>query len=199
MAEIALSLFAMLGTGAAAGGTAAAAAGTGIALTAAEAAAAVASAGAAALPWAAGTTVSAAGAGAAGASGILGMLQGASSAASIFSGLAGGVLGMRDANASADAQQMQAEEEVLRIKKEELKKIGAARVAFAASGVSLDSAEPVIDSLRQDAAYEAGLTRRSGRIAARALRSRGSAGMLASTADALGKGLDFGIDIAKRG
>lgn len=179
--EMATGLYALMGTGAAAG---AGSAGSWLAGTTAANAA--------------GTTVFS-GAGAGAGSSVLSIAQGALTAGSILASLAGGVMGNSEAKLQATATELQARDEALRIKREELQKIGAARVAFGASGVSLASGDPIEADLRQQSQFETALTRNSGRVAASQIRLRGRAGLVEAAAKAMGTGANYAIDLRTRG
>lgn len=190
--ELALGFFSMLGGGLSSAATA-------VGLTAAEAAAAGASATAAgasaasAASWAAGTSVAAAG------STTLSLLQGALTAGSVLTSLAGGVIANNEADMQASATALQSREQALRIREEELQKIGAARVGFAASGVTLGSGAAIENQIEGDSAFERGLARRTGDIAARQIRLRGRGSLVQAAGDALGSVASTAIDLRRRG
>jgi hypothetical protein len=156
--------------------------------------------------WAAGTTVttaagvttplvSAAGFG----STALSILQGAASAASVLATVAGGAQMGAEAKMQASAAELQAREQALRIRREELEKIGAARVAFAASGVSLASAGQVENALERDSLFEQNLVRSSGSVQASQIRLRGRGSLLTAYGNAAGTVASTGIDLVRRG
>ncbi|MFA7504281.1 MAG: hypothetical protein WCZ28_06245 [Burkholderiaceae bacterium] len=191
MAELAIGLFAALGsTGAAAG-------------------AATAATWATTVTTAAGVTSTVA----AGASTALSVLQGVATAGSILSSLAGGLSAYAEAQTNADLARLQGNQEVLaseeaaiRIKRDLVQKTGAARVAFAASGLDISSSQEVERDLAAQAEFETGIEKQNARIRraqalARAgqLETSGSMSLLAAGGKALASGADFGIDIARRG
>jgi len=204
--ELVVGLFSMVGTAAAGAGTAAA-----VGLGVAETAAAVAAGGAAAGTWAAGTTVAAASAG----STALSVLSGVATAGSILSTLTAGVGSMAQANRQAEMSDMAGQQEALAseeranmIRREFLQKVGAARVAFAASGLEIGagSAGSIEDSLVAEADYATGVEKRNrglkliqSRVRSQAYSSKGEAEFAGSTFKALAAGADFGVGLARRG
>lgn len=192
MAELAIGLFAALGSA----GTAAAGA-------------ASAATWATTVTTAAGVTSTVA----AGASTALSVLQGVATAGSILSSLAGGLSAFSEAQTNAELARLQGNQEVLaseehalRIKREMVQKVGAARVAFAASGLDISSSREVERDLEAQAQFETGIERQNTRIRraqalARAgqLQTSGTMSLIASGAKALTAGANFGIDIARRG
>lgn len=177
--EIAFSVFSALSTAAAtaapAAGTAAAAAGT----TAAAAGSAASFAGMA--------------------STAFNVLQGVFTAGSVLSSLSGGVIADKEAGLQASAAELQAREEALRIRTDEVQKIGAARVAFAGSGVSLSSGDAIESDLASQSQFESGLALNSGAIKAGQIRLSGSGKKTAATGDALGSIASYALSLAKRG
>lgn len=182
-------------------------------------AAAAGSAGAAAGSigsWLAGTTVTTAAgvtSALAPASGMLSALQGAATITSMASTLLGGVMSYRQSEAQArfadlDAEgaRLESEEKALRIRREAVQKVGAARVAAAASGLDLSSAGAIEGAIGDDAEFAIGSALDAGayqtakaRANASQIRSRGSASLGTAAARALGTGRDYGISIARRG
>lgn len=192
--EAAVALFAAMGT---AGATAA---------TAATSAAA----------WAAGTTVTAAGAAtglAAAGSTALTVLQGVATAGSVLATLSGGLAARGEAKTNARLAEMQGEQDyidaerrALAIRRETLKKVGDARVAFAGSGLDISSADAVVGNLEAQGDYETGVERSSAQmrklqagLRARQYRASGNADLIGAVARSAGAIADTGIDIAKRG
>ncbi|HRN83286.1 MAG TPA: hypothetical protein PK857_00580 [Hyphomicrobium sp.] len=189
--ELAVGAFSMLFGGGAAAATSAAgwAAGT-----------TVAAAGGAAVPLVASSTLGTLGAAALTlGSTALTVLQGASTYASMKAQMAAGHAANSEAHIQAGQAELQAREHALRIQREELEKIGSARVAFAASGVNLGSAAQVENQLSRDADFERSLTRSSGTIQASQIRLRGQNSLRAAAAKAAGTAADFGIDLVRRG
>ncbi|MGL4396614.1 MAG: hypothetical protein ACRCS9_08760 [Hyphomicrobium sp.] len=181
---------------------------------------AAAGAATSAAAWAAGTTITTAagvtsslGGLAAAGSGALSILQGVSTAASMLSTLAGGLSSFGEARTNAKLAQLQGEQEyidaerrALAIRRETLQKTGSARVAFAASGLDISSADAVVNDLEQQGAYETGVERQAGQmrklqsgLRARQYRASGGANLLGSVARAGGQAANFGLDIAQRG
>lgn len=208
MAELALAFFATAGTAAA--GTAAAGAGA---------------AASSALAWGLGTTVTTAagvtsglGAGSlaalAGAgSSALGVLQGVATASSMVSTLVGGVGKFIQGGQQADMAELQgksdylaSEEEALRIRQDLVKKVGQARVAFAASGLDISSAGAVENDLTNQADFETQMAEANGqsrllqsRMRAQAYRTGADFDLAGSVLKAGGQLAGYGLDIAKRG
>jgi hypothetical protein len=129
----------------------------------------------------------------------LSILEGAASAASVLATVAGGVSANAEAKMQASAAELQAREQALRIQREELEKIGAARVAFAASGVSLASGAQVENALERDSLFEQNLVRSSGSVQASQIRLRGRGSLVAAAGKAAGTVADTSISLARRG
>ncbi len=122
-----------------------------------------------------------------GASSALSVLQGVATAGSALFSLASG-------QAQGRQEDLAAKAEALRIKREELIKIGQLRVAFAGSGVDISSGQPAAleQSIQSQAAFETGLVETSGEMRANAARMKG-------ISQAFGTGASGLIDIARRG
>lgn len=185
--------------------------------TAFTASAPAATAAASAASWAAGTTIttaagvttSLAGAG----SGVLSALQGVATIGSMASTLIGGLSAYREGqnqaifgDINAEADRLEAREQSLRIRRELVQKVGANRVAFAASGLDISSGDMIEGALGIEADYETGLIDAAGRMrsagsrtSAASMRSRGMSGLVAAAGRAVGQGVNYGIDIANRG
>lgn len=181
--------------------------------TAAPAAASAASAAS----WAAGTTITTAAgvttslAGAS--SGVLSALQTVASIGSAASMLFGGVSAYQQSQAQAmfgaldaESERLQAREQSLRIRREMVQKVGAARVGFAASGLDVSSADAIEASLASEATFETGLADAGGRYraaggqaTANSYRQRGTSRLISAAVGALGQGARLGLDIANRG
>lgn len=200
MAEIAVAMFSAMST-AAAGATAAA--GT----AAASATAMLPGIGAAAASAGAGSGLMAAG------SSALGVLQGLATAGSVISTLVGGVgafaSGMQSAQQAklqGEAEQIASQEASARIRRDMVQKIGDARVAFAASGLDISSADAVTSDLTSEANYQTEIERNNAairqaqaRMRARQYRTNAMFDMAGSIAKAGGQVADFGLDVARRG
>lgn len=190
--ELALSAFAAAGTaGAAAASTSAAA-------------------------WAAGTTITTA-AGvtsslAAGAS-ALGTLSTVATVGSAVATIIGGALGYQQSQQQADVAEMnamaaetEAAERSLRIRREMVQKVGAARVAFAGSGLDISSGQAIEAGYKSEADFETSLARSGGQIAAASgrataasYRTRSYASLVDAAAKAGGSLANNNISIARRG
>lgn len=204
MAELALSAFAALATGGAGAGLGAA--GTAAAVSSATAAGA---SGLAAAGWAAGTTVTAAGA----ASGALSTLSTVATVASMASTLIGGYGAFRQsesqaamAELNASAARLEAEEKAVRIRREYVQKVGAARVAFAGSGLDISSGAAIEGGYAAEKDFETALARSGGEIAAAgygmdaaSARSRGRMSLVQAAARSAGAFGQDRISIARRG
>lgn len=167
--------------------------------------------------WLAGTTAVTAGGATVmgGASSALSILQGVATAGSILSTVVGGIGSYREAKASAEMARLDGtqaelagEERALRIKRDALMKAGAARVAFAASGVEIGSgsAGAVEDDIMGRARFETGIERSNAvqralaaKLRAERFSTAGAFSALGAGAKALGQAGDFGIDLARRG
>ena len=124
---------------------------------------------------------------AAGASGALSILQGAATAGSALFSLASGF-------SQSQAEDLAAKAEANRIKREELIKIGQLRVAFAGSGVDIDSGQPL--SLEQDLQSQADFEIRTARNTG---KMRSQSALLKGAGQAFGTATTGLIDIARRG
>lgn len=189
--EIAIGLFTALGT-----------AGTAAAGTAATAATAGAAAGATTALTAAGTASSA-----------LSVLQGVATVGSLLATGIGGLSAYGEAKTQAKLSEVQAEserlageEKSLRIRRDLVQKVGANRVAFAASGATIGSGADIEASLEGDAAFETNIEKQNARVrelGARLKADRYNAQATSSLISTAGKmagiGANYGIDIAKRG
>lgn len=161
-------------------------------------------------------TTAATGAAAAGSS-ALSILQGVASAVAAIGAIGSG---MSAAAASEDAavqteaeagqEQLQATQRQNSMRRELLAIMGQNDVAFAAGGVEVGGgggiAEQARAQARKDAATEIGIDRDQDeyrraqlKVRARNLRRRGGEQMMAGFGQALGIGLNFGIDQAERG
>ena len=191
MAEAAIALFASLGTAAASAGTAVASAGTALATGIGSSVAGLASAGSTALS----------------------ILQGAATAASVASTLVGGLGQAAEAETNAKLAQLQGNADVLAskqkaldIQRDLLVKTGAARVAFAGSGLDISSASAVEGDLKDQAAFNTSIEEENAQqaklmagIRARQYRNSGGLDLIGASLKAAGTGANYGIDIAKRG
>lgn len=165
------------------------------------------------------TAATAAGAAAAGgtAAGIgsmgLGLLQGAVSAVSLISATLGGLASKQSSDARAQfadldahSERLNAQAEALRIKRDYLTKVGAARVAFAGSGLDISSGGAIEDSLKSQAEYEIGRTEAGGELRAAqstaragAYRQQGTAGLIQAAGKVAEIGSDWAISTRRRG
>lgn len=146
-------------------------------------------------------------------SGLLGGLSTALSIGSAITTILGGVAGYQNSQAqskiaslNADAAQLEAEEKALRIRREYVQKVGAARVAFAGSGLDISSAAAIEAGYGNEADFETSLAlnggrirQASGEIQADTYRRRGIAGLAEAATKAGGVLLDNKISIARRG
>ncbi len=146
-------------------------------------------------------------------SGILGGLSTALSVGSAISTILGGVAGYQNAQSqsklaslNADAAMLEAEEKALRIRREYVQKVGAARVAFAGSGLDISSATAIESGYGREADFETGLAlnggrirQASGEIQADTYQRRGMASLVEAAAKAGGTLMDNKISIARRG
>jgi hypothetical protein len=139
------------------------------------------------------------GAAAASGSTALSVLQGTMTAASMLTSGLGGVVSYGEAQEQARAAELEARDKAVRIREEELQKIGASRVAFAASGVQLGSGATVEAAITRDADYERAMAIRSGRINARQLKLRGTGALLSAAGDVAKTGANYAIDLRNRG
>lgn len=194
MAEAAFALFAALGSAAA---------------PAAAATAASAGAGAAAAGASGGIFSGLLSAG----SGALGILQGTANIASMASTMVGGLGSLIEGRQQAEMATLQGNQEFLASKEKTLaiqrdlaQKVGAARVAFAGSGLELSSGRAVEGDLTNQAAYQteieqsnAAIRQQMARMRARQYRSNGALDFGGALLKAAAIGADGGLDIAKRG
>jgi len=187
MAELAIGLFAALGTGAATVGSTVAAAGAGL------------------------------GAGLGGlveaGSSALGVLQGVATAASVASTIVGGVGSFFEGQNQAEMSKLQGnaeyiagEQKALQIRRDLLQKIGEARVAFAGSGLDVSSAGAVESDLTNQADYATAIektnaeqSRQMALLRAKQYRTNGALDLAGASLKAVGQAGGYGLDIAKRG
>jgi hypothetical protein len=146
-------------------------------------------------------------------SSALGVLQGVATAGSMLSAGVGGLAALgqglsRGALSDVEAEQerLAGEERAIRLKRELVQKIGANRVAFAASGVQIGSGDALEGSLRSEAEFETQLAGTNARIKQLAAEQRadqyrfqGYAGALAAAGKIGALGANYGLDIARRG
>lgn len=137
------------------------------------------------------------GAGAAGST-ALSVLQGTLSAGAMLASGIGGVVSYGEAQSQAKAAELEARDKVVRLREEELQKIGSARVAFAASGVQLGSGAAIENQIENQSRYEQGMAIRSGRINASQLRLRGSGALLSAASDIAKTGANLAISLRDR-
>lgn len=129
----------------------------------------------------------------------LSVIQGVMTAGSVLSSLSGGNISNQEAQLQASAVDLQSREEAVRIRTEELQKIGAARVAFAGSGVSLASGDAVEGSLREQSGFEQELSRNSGAVKSAQIRLSGKGKMVGAMGDAAGSIANYALSLASRG
>lgn len=127
------------------------------------------------------------------------VLQGAASALSVLSAVGGGLMANEEAKLQASADEIETRDRARRIREEELQKVGAARVAFGASGLALGSAGQIENALRRDADFERGLELTSGRARQGQIKLKGRAALLSSVGNAAGTGANYAIDLKRRG
>jgi hypothetical protein len=143
------------------------------------------------------------------------MLQGGMTQGRMLSEMISGVgafsTGHRNAmlsEAQGSAEKLASEERALRIQKEMAQKIGASRVAFAASGVDINSgtAAAVTSNLESDGKFELGLEAANAnsrsimsKMRSDGFKSQGDFGLLGGFAKAAATGASGTLDIAKRG
>lgn len=147
------------------------------------------------------------------ASTALGVLQGKATAASMlnsyasgFAGLTQGVLGFQQSTLEARQVQLASEERGIAIQRDLARKVGDARVAFAASGLDISSAASVEKGLGEDAAFQTGIEKNNAVLKSLAAKNKGL-GLLAKGAVDLSGGMaqaantntKYQIDLVKRG
>lgn len=136
---------------------------------------------------AAGATAGTIGAAAGGMSTALSILQGVATAGSALFSLASGA-------SQGQQEDLAARTEALRIRREELIKIGQLRVAFAGSGIDISAGQPATleGGIRDQSEFEQGLALSSGEMRANSARLKG-------VGQAFGTATSGLIDIARRG
>lgn len=134
-----------------------------------------------------------------GGSAALSILQGGATALSILSAVGGGLIANEEAKMQASADEIETRDRARRIQEEELQKVGAARVAFGASGLALGSAGQVENALNRDAAFERDMERSSGRVRRGQIKLRGRASLLSAAGDAAGAAANYAVDLKRRG
>lgn len=154
---------------------------------------------------------------AAGASSALAILQGVASAVAAIGAVGTGISAMAASEEAADQADLQAGQEKIQatqrqtqMKRELLRILGENDVAFAAGGVDVGAgggiAEQARAAARKQAATEIGIDRDQDeyrrallKVRSRGLRRRGGEQLMGGFGQALGIGLDFGMDVAERG
>jgi hypothetical protein len=174
-------------------------------------------AGATAAAGAVGSAASAIGAGLGGltaaGSSALGILQGVATAASVASTLVGGIGSYEEGQQQAQIAKLQgnseyiaSEQKALQIRRDLVQKVGAARVAFAGSGLDISSAGAVESDLRNQADYATAIEKTNAEQAkamaalrASQYRSNGLIDLAGAGLKGVGQAGGYGLDIAKRG
>jgi hypothetical protein len=135
------------------------------------------------------------------ASTALTVLQGVATAGSILTSLASGQMGSQTAKLKAQEADLEAQEKALRIRRDYLTRVGASRVAFAASGVDIGGGQAVAveDALAGQRDLETGLALTSGKIKREQYEMQGEAASLTGVGQAAKTGIEYGISIARRG
>lgn len=145
--------------------------------------------------------------------GSLAALQGTLTAASAIASIVGGGLGAYEAYQASQQEKLAGRQEELaslqrqnELKRDLVIKTGAARVAFAASGVDISSAAPIEADLAHQAAYETTIEKQNARIrrAQASMRSRqaltrGAGSLVAGFREAAVTTANYGLDVAARG
>ena len=129
----------------------------------------------------------------------LSALQGGATISAMAMKLLGGVSTALQGKMAADMADLEAEQKALAIRSEAVKKIGAARVAYAASGLDISSAGELEASLQGQSEAEQRLARAGGKAAGATSVARGIASLTGSAAEAAGKWAQYKLDLAKRG
>ncbi len=146
-------------------------------------------------------------------SGILGGLSTAFSVGSAVSSILAGVAGYRTsrdqaalADLNAESARLESEEKALRIRRELVQKVGAARVAFAGSGLDISSGQEIERGYRSEADFETRLAGLGGEINAAGqrmvgaqYRTRSLASLIEAGGRAAGTLLDNKISTIRRG
>lgn len=131
----------------------------------------------------------------------------------MISTLVGGIGAMGEAQSNARMAELQGQQAyqeselaAVRIRREAVQKIGAARVAFAGSGLDISSAAAVENDLTAQANFETGIEEQNGLLRkaqagmrASQYRQQGMYDMIGAAAKAGGQFANYGMDIAKRG
>jgi hypothetical protein len=126
-------------------------------------------------------------------------LQGYLTAGSLLTQAGAGVMSIAQGERNAVQADIAAKTEALRIKQDYVKKVGAARVAFAGSGLTVGSAAGVEDSLKDQAGFEMSLAKATGAANAEAARMQGYAGAIGAAGGMAKTAAGYAIDISKRG
>ncbi len=169
-------------------------------LAAAAAAAVEIGAPAAAATATATTAATSAAAAATATAGTLTSIQGGLSVASSISALASGLLGAHEAHQQSVQSDLASQEQALRIKQDYLKKVGAARVAFAGSGVALGGQDVAVeDSLKDQADFETRISKNNAALNRAQYATKGLMSIVSGVGNAAKAGASTGVDIARRG
>jgi hypothetical protein len=133
----------------------------------------------------------------------------------MLSTIAGGISGYQESRTAAKMAEFSAKQEMLAgedralaIRRERLKAVAANRVAFSASGIDIAAGTPAWIEEALESEAESGVAREmtgarlraaQARAVAAAHRSQGLMKLVGAAGKAGSTGLDYGIDIAKRG
>jgi hypothetical protein len=146
-------------------------------------------------------------------SSALGILQGVGTIASVASTLVGGIGSLAQGEQQAEIAKLQGnadyiagEQKALQIRRDLVQKVGAARVAFAGSGLDISSASAVESDLTNQADYATAIEKTNAEqqkqmaaLRASQYRSNGMIDFAGSVLKGAGQAGGYGLDIAKRG
>lgn len=128
-------------------------------------------------------------------------LQGTLTAGSMLASAGQGIMSLIQGNQNATQAEIQAKQQALNIQRDYLVKTGAARVAFAGSGVQIGSGSEAAteNSLGEQASLQERLATASGNAAAQAATLSGVSGAIGAGAGILKTGAQYELSIASRG
>ena len=131
----------------------------------------------------------------------LSALSGTLTAGSMLMQAGQGVAAIQQGTVNANQAEIQAKEQALKISQDYVKSVGAARVAFAGSGVTIGNGSEAAteSSLTDQATFETQLAKATGAANAAAATLQGDNAAAAAAGGILKTGANYLIDISKRG
>jgi len=138
---------------------------------------------------------------AAGSASVWGALEGTLTAGALLSSAGQAVMSVQQGDINATQSEIQAKQQALKISQDYVRQVGASRVAFAGSGVTLGSgsAAAVETSLQSQADFEKSLAAATGGANAAAAELQGVSGAVAAGGGMFKTAGNYAINVSKRG